>query len=138
MSVCLPACLFNYESECLSESLSACNERTVVMSSTTAHYNFLSLIALLSLIHYPSPSQYFPSQCFMSFSLLLSVCPSLSFSPSLSLSRIERFLEKRRLRVWQKNVKYDVRKVRTDYYDRSYLPHSCLPLCSLLFDFDSL
>ena len=26
-------------------------------------------------------------------------------------NRIERFLEKRRLRVWQKNVKYDVRKV---------------------------
>jgi hypothetical protein len=34
-----------------------------------------------------------------------------AYSPAERRRRIERFLEKRRLRVWQKNVKYDVRKV---------------------------
>lgn len=33
-----------------------------------------------------------------------------AYSPAERRRRIERFLEKRRLRVWQKNVKYDVRK----------------------------
>ena len=53
--------------------------------------------------------------------LSLNLCVYLTLSLSLSLyyscniSRIERFLEKRRLRVWQKNVKYDVRKVRTSH-----------------------
>ena len=54
---------------------------------------------------------------FLSLSISVSILLSLSLSLfySCNISRIERFLEKRRLRVWQKNVKYDVRKVRTSH-----------------------
>lgn len=60
-------------------------------------------------------------------------CIRGAYTPEERRTRIERFLEKRRNRVWTKRVKYDVRKVCTfkwlDIYFVKYYPKIARYLC---------